>query len=341
MTQPIKTLATLTFTAGLLCSHSISAQDYQRPYNEYGQPDLQGMWSSASVTRLRRPRGVEKLTVTEEEAIEMANSDFWTQTDQEQSADTSIKDLATGQAAAAFATRGYNSFWLNPGDSLALVKDEFRTSMIVEPSNGQIPYVENGEAMRRNPVGAPPLGSFDGPETRSAIERCLVGFVATPGPIMLNGIYNNTYQIVQNEDYVVILAEMVHDARIIRLNQDHRSDGQRLWLGDSVGWYEGDTLVVETVNVNPIQRAFISSEGKVTERFTRWSDDQILYEFTVEDPNYYTQTWRGEMSWNASAEPLYEYACHEGNHSFPGILAGARRLEMDGVVVDDNYDIEQ
>ncbi len=340
MNSSLRKLTGFTLAVSLLAS-SAAAQDYQRPFNEYGQPDLQGMWSSASVTRLTRPRGVDNLVVTEDEAVVMANSDFWTQTNQEQSADTTIKDLGTGQAAAAFATRGYNSFWLSPGSSLALVKDEFRTSWIVDPPDGQIPYVEKGAAMRRNPPGAPPLGSFDGPETRSAVERCLVGFVATPGPIMLNSIYNNTYQIVQNEDYVMILAEMVHDARIIRIDQEHRDDGQTPWLGDSIGWYEGETLVVETVNVNPMQRAYISSEGKVTERFTRWADNQILYEFTVEDPNYYTQTWKGEMSLNASSEPLYEYACHEGNHSFPGILAGARRLEVDGFVVDDNYDVER
>lgn len=326
---------------GLVASTISMAQDYERPVNEYGQPDLQGMWSSASVTKLTRPRGVEKLTVTEEEAAALANSDFWTQTDQEQSLDTEIKELGTGQAAAAFATRGYNSFWLSPGSNLALVKDEFRTSWIIDPPNGQIPYVENGADMRRNPPGVPRLGSYDGPETRSAVERCLVGFVATPGPIMLNSIYNNTFQIVQNEDYVMILAEMVHDARIVRIDQEHRNDGIKRWLGDSIGWYEGDTLVVETINVNPGQRAYISSEGKVTERFTRWADNQILYEFTVEDPNYYTQPWKGEMSMNASSEPLYEYACHEGNHSFPGILAGARRLEADGLVVDGDYDAER
>ena len=133
-------------TASLFAATTSMAQDYQRPLNEYGQPDLQGMWSSESITRLTRPNGVDKLIVNGDEAAVLAANDFWTRTDVEQSTDTSIKDLSTGQAAAAFSTRGYNSFWLSPGASLGLAKDEFRTAWIVDPADGRIPYRDGGAA---------------------------------------------------------------------------------------------------------------------------------------------------------------------------------------------------
>lgn len=317
------------------------AQEYQPPRNEYGIPDLQGTWSNASITRLTRPRGVEALSVSFEEAIELEQSNLWNRVgaSQEGTQETALPE--TGENAAAFGTRGYNYFWLDPGTRLGIVKDEVRTSWIVEPANGQIPYLEGAQQRRRNPEGVPRIGSFDGPETRPLAERCLMSFSNAGGPVMQNGLYNNTYQIVQNEDYVMILVEMVHDARIIRIDKEHSSDIIKRWMGDSVGWYEGNTLVVETVNPNPAQRSHISAAGKLTERFTRWSDDQILYEFTVEDPSLYSQSWSGEIGFNRSAEPLYEYACHEGNHSFSGILAGARRQEMEGGVVEDNNEVER
>ena len=158
---------------------------------------------------------------------------------------------------------------------------------------------------------------------------------------MTNVLYNNHYQIVQAPDHVMILVEMVHDARIIPISRERvRPDVIKPWLGDSIGWYEGDTLVVETRNVHPMQRGYLSPKGKLTERFTRWSDTQITYEFTVEDETLYTQPWKGEMALNLSKEPLYEYACHEGNYSMPGILAGARKQEREGKIVAANADEE-
>lgn len=128
--------------------------------------------------------------------------------------------------------------------------------------------------------------------------------------------------------------------RIIHIQQGHRCDGVKLWPGDSVGWYGGETPVVETISPNPLQRAFITEYGKMTERFTRWSEEQLLYEFSVEDSTLYAQVWKGEMGLNRSTESLCEYACHEGDHSFPGILAGARRQILDGQTVQDNVDAE-
>lgn len=334
--RPLLGLFALTITW-----QTVLAQEYTRPTTEHGIPDLQGTWSNASITNLTRPRGIDALAVSIEEAIELEKSNIWNRVGASQ---TSVEETVlpdTGESAAAFNTRGYNYFWIDPGTRLGVVKDEVRTSWIVDPASGQIPYLEGAQQIRRNPIGVTPVGSFDGPETRPLAERCLMSFSNSGGPVMQNGLYNNTYQIVQNEDYVMILVEMVHDARIIRINQDHKDGTIKPWMGDSVGWYDGDTLVVETINPHPSQRAYITATGKVTERFTRWSDQQILYEFEVSDPTLYSQPWRGEMSLNRSTEPLYEYACHEGNHSFPGILAGARRQEMEGETVDDNNEVEQ
>jgi len=149
---------------------------------------------------------------------------------------------------------------------------------------------------------------------------------------MNNVLYNNMYQIVQTDDYIMIMVEMVHDARIIPINGSHRPGELEPWLGDSIAWWDGDTLVVETINLNPQQAprnaAPLTAQGKVIERFTRYSDEQIFYEFEVTDPTYYREPWRGEISFNATDTKPYEYACHEGNYGMIGILAGARRLEQ-------------
>jgi hypothetical protein len=212
-----------------------------------------------------------------------------------------------------------------------LVKGEYRTSWIVEPQDGRIPYSAEGQRLRRE--FRQKFSSNDGPEGRSLGERCLIGFGGTGGPPMLNVLYNNHYQIVQTDDYFMVLVEMNQDARIIPIGAQHRRRELQQWLGDSVAWWDGDTLVVETVSLHPQQaggsQVNLSDQGKVTERFTRYSDTQILYEFEVDDPVYYTQSWRGEMSFNASSDRMYEYACNEGNYGMPGILAGARREEAD------------
>jgi hypothetical protein len=170
---------------------------------------------------------------------------------------------------------------------------------------------------------------YDVPELRPPAERCLVGFGSTSGPPTLpNYGYNNLKQIVQTKDHVMILNEMVHDVRIIRLNQSHRPASMRGWFGDSVGRWEGDTLVVETTNFNDKTRFRGSSENlKVVERFTRTAADTIVYRFTIEDPATWVRPWTGEYPWVASNSQMYEYACHESNYALGGILRGARLLE--------------
>jgi hypothetical protein len=156
---------------------------------------------------------------------------------------------------------------------------------------------------------------------------------------MINVLYNNHYQIVQTPEHVVILVEMNHDARVIPIGRGHRSDAIRPWMGDSIGWWEGETLVVETVNMHPQESLrtntgitfYISPDARITERFTRVADGEILYEFSVDDPKIFSRVWRAEMVMTRAEGPVYEYACHEGNYSLPGILAGARADERRGV----------
>ena len=176
------------------------------------------------------------------------------------------------------------------------------------------------------------MGSYDNPENRSPGERCIVGFGRNAGPPMFpNGFYNNDYKIVQTPDHVVIEVEMVHDTRIIPLNAKHRQDGVRPWMGDSIGWWDGDTLVVETTNIPQAEQFFGSwKDLKVTERFTRVGKDRLYYAFTVEDPDTWDKPWGGEYEFAPLQGVIYEYACNEGNYALPGILAGARNAEKAG-----------
>jgi len=297
--------------------------DYEPPRTEYGRPDLQGIWTNRSITRMERRPGIEGLVLSDEEAYEMAQSSFWLSLDRQQQ-NNPVTEAKAGQAA--FGARGHNAFWVDNGDTMGLVKGEYRTSWVTEPASGRIPYKEGGSALRKAPH-LPTIGSFDGPETRPVTERC-IAFGGIIGPVMQNGIYNNNYQFVQTKDHVVLMSEMGHEVRIIPFADEYSNEDLQPWFGDSIARYEGDTLVIETINTNPLQGSYISPTGKVTERLTRWSDDEIFYEFTVEDSSIYTQPWSGEISYYKETA-LFEYACHEGNYSLPGILAGARRAEMD------------
>ena len=306
------------------------APGYSSPTTTWGAPDLQGFWNSTSITSLQRPAGVDKLVVSEQEGRAIVNDNpLIIITQMEADAQGSNPD-GTSILEDGNADRGYNAFWIDPGVKLGEVNGELRTSWIVEPANGRVPFQPGA---RRAGGGDFAAANFDGPETRPLFERCLMT-ETTAGPVMQNAMYNSTVQIVQSPDAVVIVVEMVHHARIVPIVANaaaakHGPSEIPKWAGDSVGWYEGDTLVVQTRNVHPLQPSLISKAGTVTERFSRWADGQILYAFTVEDPTLYTQPWRGEMALNAS-QPMYEFACHEGNHAMGGILGGARQLESEG-----------
>lgn len=323
-----RVLGSLTLVLSLSPLVALAQDGYEPPRTASGKPDLQGYWTNASLTAMQRnanfddlvipPNRVADVTASHPQNVRQATDDGLVQG---QLLDGS--DLGEG--------RGYNAFWVDPGSHYGTVRGEVRSSWVVYPENGRIPFSDAANEMRRARFAS--ANTNAGPESRSLGERCLIGFGSTGGPPMNNVLYNNMYQIVQTDDYVVILVEMVHDARIIPINGEHRPDPLKPWLGDSIGWWEGDTLVVETRNMHPEQltenAAPLSVDGKIIERFTRYSDDQITYEFEVSDPLYYTEDWRGEMSFNATDTKLYEYACHEGNYGLVGILAGARRAEMD------------
>lgn len=322
-------LPVLGLAAFMLATPVLAAEEaYEPPRTPSGKPDFQGLWTNASITTLQRSDRYDKLVLEPDEvaAVTAAHPQNVRQaTDDNLQAGELLdgSDLGMG--------RGYNAFWIDPGSSFGVVRGEHRTSWIIEPTDGRIPYSEEGQQLRREFRAH--FSSNDGPEGRSLGERCLIGFGGTGGPPMLNVLYNNHYRFVQTDDYLMILVEMNQDARIIPINGEHRPPELQQWLGDAIGWWEGDTLVVETRNLHPQQagagQVNLSDEGRVIERFTRYSDEQILYEFEVDDPVYYSQVWRGEMSFNTSDARMYEYACHEGNYGLPGILAGERRAEAD------------
>ncbi|HEY2749874.1 hypothetical protein, partial [Phenylobacterium sp.] len=234
---------------------------------------------------------------------------------------------------------GYNTFWLDPGRNLAQVKGEYRTSWIVDPADGQLPLSPEGRALvAKANAHARAADTPANPENLEPWDRCLISSRGSGGPGMLNNIYNSNLQIVQTPGAVAIEIEMIHDTRAIPVFRDkataqaaHGPAALQPWLGDATAWWEGDALVIETVNVNTEQgRAgpiYLTPKGRVTERLTRVSPSQILYEFKVEDPAYYTRPWRAEMSLTASKDPLYEYACHEGNYALVDILKGTRAGE--------------
>lgn len=328
----------------LVISYAISISpavaQYEPPRTYTAKPDLQGYWSNASLTKMERdpsyaqyglvfpPDLVPQLTLDHPQVVRQATDDnqVWKQL-------PDGADLASG--------RGYNAFWVAPGSSFAWVKGGFRTSMVTYPVNGLIPYSEEGLKLRRENrakysgvLSDQVTMGTDGPESRALGERCLIGMGSTGGPPITNVRYNNLYQIIQTEKYIVIHIEMSHDVRIIPVTEEYRRAKITPWFGDSIGHWEGDTFVVKTKGLHPLHRerhyvAALSNQASIVERFTRFSDDQILYEFEITDPIYYTEPWRGEMSFTSSAEPIYEYACHEGNYGLSGILAGARKLEQE------------
>ncbi len=371
-------LAALAMALALPAHAQTHAPGYAPPKTPWGAPDIQGVWSNASVTDLQREPGFSSLVLTSEEAAHMESRDYYNNSTREEQKPSNVFDERLLDGTDLISGGGYNSFWIDQGSKVANVKGTLRSSWIVDPADGLIPYKDParrgggpgvggsssialkaedyiarrsakdpkklsiGGPVPPNPLRGGQIGSYDNPETRPPSERCLVGFGSAGGPVMSNVIYNNRYQIVQSPTHAMILVEMVHDARIVPVfasaaeaRANHKPAIIKPWLGDSVGWYEGDTLVVETINANPVQRGFISAQGVVTERFSRWNANQVTYEFTVEDASLYSQSWKGEMSLNRT-EPWFEYACHEGNYALHGILSGARKLERDGKLVEAN-----
>ncbi len=312
-----------------------------------GKPDFSGTYDVATLTPLERPEEFgDNLYLTAEEAEEIVKRQQDRVTERSQVSDPNREAPpggGDGSPGAAGNVGGYNNFWLDVGTDTFSVGGKFRTSIIVEPKNGRMPpMTDMGTAklakllagFRRENDGTAwwidqqGPGPYDNMEQRHTAERCLLGF--TGAAPTFPSAYNNFKRIVQTEDYLMILIEMVHDARIVRMNSEHIPADEKKWLGDSIGWWEDDTLVVDTTNFHPLAgRRGSSPENHVVERFTMQDDGNVLYRFTVEDPSIWTEPWTGEYIWKADEGKVYEYACHEGNYALGNIMRGARILEKD------------
>ena len=316
-------LTTLVFAASMtaLMPGLVSAQDdYVAPRTEYGQPDLQGVWNFSSFIPLQRPAiFADKKFLTEEDVAALAA--------QTEAGLQAINNIGVG---------GYNTFWVEMGG-----EGDNRTSLITYPENGRLPETVEGVVVQVGGLGPDEPGTRpvrmvvggiakDGPEDRGISERCLVGFNA--GPPFTPSLYNNNVQIVQNRDTVVSMTEMIHDARIVSLDgRAHIDDNIRQWSGDSRGYFDGDTLVVETRNFNDLTQSFSvygSSLNKVlTERFTRVGEYTVNYEFTIDDPSTFKDKITAMVPMAKVDGLMYEYACHEGNYGMLNTLRGARMEE--------------
>jgi hypothetical protein len=280
-------------------------------------PDLQGVWNFSTITPLERPAEFAgKEFLTDREAAE-----YEARTVQRNNRDT------REQSADADVASAYNEFWWDRGVHAARVNGRARTSLIVDPPDGRIPALTpdgqrraaaRAEARRQHPA--------DGPEDRSLGERCLL---FNAGPPMLSGPYNNYVQILQTADHIVILNEMIHDARVVPLDgRPHLPSGVRRLLGDSRGRWDGETLVIETTNFSNKTNVRGTGEGlRLTERFRRAGAATLLYEFTVDDPASFVKPWTAVLPMAKTDDQIYEYACHEGNYAMTGILRGARSTD--------------
>ena len=342
--QLAKLLSTLALL--ILAVPGFAAEADGVPRTAGGRPDLSGNYDASTLTPLQRPEQYgDNLYLTEEEATKLEAEEAAVIELRSQDSDPDREappEGGDGSSGGAGNVGGYNTFWIDRGTDAFAVDGKFRTSILIDPPNGRRPPMTEEAAQRaaarqalRRPndgtawwldVEGP--GPYDGPESLRVTERCIVGFTgATP---TLPSLYNNYKRIVQTPDYVMILIEMVHDARIVRLNSEHPPAEVKNWLGDSIGWWEGDTLVVDTTNFHPEAVLRGGSENMhVVERFTKLENGNVLYQFTVEDETSWTAPFTGEYVWRASEERVYEYACHEGNYSMGNILRGARLLESE------------
>jgi hypothetical protein len=327
------------------------------PRTPDGRPDLQGNWTNETQTPLER-MGPQAVTLTSEQAAAIEQRAQYVEEFRDRPSDPNRPAPPKGgeggrlaapgersfieviSEAAGGAVGGYNGVWLDPGLNVIRINGEARSSIIIDPPNGRVPPLTDvGRArMAELAARARQFGEFDHPEARPLSDRCLLSFGSNAGPPMLpNYFYNNNYTIVQTKDHVMILSEMAHDVRVIRIGAaDRLPTSVTPWFGDSIGRWEGDTLVVETTNIHPTQLdqtsilwAYrgASTNLKVTERFTRTGPDTIVYRFTMEDPAIFTAPFTGELPFTRINEMVYEYACHEGNYAMTNILSGARASE--------------
>jgi hypothetical protein len=307
-----------TFAVMLLAPTLVfgQAKKWTAPRTADGQPDLQGIWTNATITPLERPK-------------DLAGKEFFTEQEAGEYEKRIVQDSnrdRRGRDSDSDLSGAYNELWFDRG---AKVVPTRRTSLVVDPSDGKVPplnpeaqrvAVARAEAAKRPPAG---------PEDLGLPVRCIVW--PTSGPPMLPTAYNNNYQILQTPGYVTILIEMIHDVRIIPLDgRPHIAKNIRQWLGDSRGHWEDQTLVVDTTNFTDKTHFMGSGQNlHLVERFTRTNANTMLYQFTVEDPITFTRPWKAEAPLTKATGPIYEYACHEGNYSMASMLKGARMQEKE------------
>jgi hypothetical protein len=301
-----------------------SARTGTLPRTPDGQPDLQGVWDFRTVTPLERPGTFAgKAVLTDEEAA-VFEKETAARTNADRR-DDATQGLVNGAPGSADVARAYNQFWYDRGTRVVSTK---RTSLVVDPPDGKIPPLTPEAEKRRIERAAARERPAAGPEDRSVAERCILGF--NSGPPVVPGGYNQNLQLLQTRDYVVIVNEMVHNARIIPLDGRQHAN-IRQWVGDSRGRWEGKTLVVDTINF--YDQTALGNSGPnmhLIERFTRVDDATLLYEFTVSDPTTWTRPWTAQVPMTKSEDSMFEYACHEGNYGMFGILNAARALEKGG-----------
>ena len=321
----MKIITPLVFLFVSLINSLTLAQEIHR--TPEGRPDFQGLWTNSTQTPLERPNRLgDKRSYTPSEALqqlEQASARFH---------ESSAAIDPNRQAPLKGAAIGLEADWRFPSNNIVTVNGEARTSLIIDPPDGRIPTRSPAQDWRSILLAKEGVSEYDAPELRPTGERCLLSVLSTAGPPILPMIYNSNYQIVQTTDYLMIMTEMVNDARIIRIDGQPLPAGMVRWMGDSIGHWEGDTLVVRTDKIHP-QQSFRGSTQALTttEWFSLESGSQINYRVTVSDPVAYTQDWTAEAPLRALApnERLYEYACHEGNRSVSGALGGARRQDLD------------
>ena len=297
------------------------------PRTAWGQPDLQGVWDFRTITPMQRPERLgDQEFLTEEEAANLdqaavdRNSRLWAQESERTEVGTNVDRRGAGQAPGS-----YNQFWIDSGTRTIGTR---RTSLIIDPSNGRMPSStpagrERGQARREYAREHP----ADGPEDFSAGVRCILGFNA--GPPFTPSAYNNNMQLFQTPDHVVLMTEMVNTSRVVPIDGGpHLPEEVRQWSGDSRGHWEGETLVIETRNFDVKRRWRGTTESmRLVERLTRVDTETLLYEFTVTDPETWTGPWTASVPLRLNPEPMFEYACHEGNYAMPIMLGGTRMEE--------------
>ena len=329
--MPSRVLSSLVSCVLMLSTPTLAFPGYDAPQTSFGVPDLTGIWTVQTATPLERSLNYKDLIATPAELAARRER-------QRAARATVVAPPPDGSGANDLGDVGQEqSEFGDENNELTVVSGERRTSIITSPSDGRLPYTAAGrrqvEVTRRNDPH-----EFDGPEHRSASERCLASPNGQAGPPMLSGPDNAKIEIIQTRDNVAILSEMIHDLRTARVAGAHAAIRLHPILGDGVAHYEGDTLVIETVDQSPLTTVrengasllLIPPTAKVTERLRRISENEIDYQFTVEDTSFYSQPWIGELILRRSAKPIFEYACHEGNYALANILSGAREQEKKG-----------